>query len=98
MYSFALQLVLGIIILVVSTRVLIRLAVKISAFLKISPLIIGTTVVALGTSLPELAVSTVASARQDVGLAISIVGIVAGGVLVVTSVEGISSLTGYSTT
>ena len=75
MYSFVLWFGLGIIILVVCTRILIKLAVKISAFLRISPLIIGTTVVALGTSLPELAVSAIASARQDIGLALgNIVG------------------------
>ena len=61
--------------MVVSTRILIGLAVKVSAALRISPFIIGTTVVALGTSLPELTVSAIASARQDIGLALgNIVG------------------------
>lgn len=56
--------------MLVSTRVLVTLAIRISAALRISPLIVGTTIVALGTSLPELAVSAVASVRQDIGLAL----------------------------
>lgn len=74
-YSFVFQLGLGIIVLLVSTRILVGLAVKISASVRISPFIVGVTVVALGTSLPELAVSAAALARQDVGLALgNIVG------------------------
>lgn len=64
-----LQLSLGIVALLVSTRILVDLGVKISALVRISPLIVGSTVVALGTSLPELAVSAIALSRQDVGLA-----------------------------
>src|SRR3990167_4494747 len=42
---------------------------NISKSFRVSPLIIGVTIVALGTSLPELAVSTVAILKHDVGLA-----------------------------
>jgi cation:H+ antiporter len=38
--------------------------------LRLSPLIIGVTVVAIGTSLPELAVSAIASIKGDFGLAV----------------------------
>lgn len=59
----------GIIILLISTRIFVNAATKISFYLRISPLIIGATVVALGTSLPELTVSIFAILRGDVGLA-----------------------------
>lgn len=66
---------LGVVFLLVSAQSFVNLAIKVSRALRISPLIVGTTLVALGTSLPELAVSTIASARGDTGLAIgNIVG------------------------
>jgi len=69
MYDTFLKLFLGIIFLLVSTKVLIKLAEKLSASLKISPLVVGLTVVALGTSLPELSVASIASLKSDIGLA-----------------------------
>ncbi len=59
----------GIIVLLISTRIFVDVATKISFYLRISPLIIGATVVALGTSLPELTVSIFAILRGDPGLA-----------------------------
>ncbi|MBI2008438.1 sodium:calcium antiporter [Candidatus Amesbacteria bacterium] len=59
----------SVVILLFSTRVFVSLSEKISKSLRISPLIVGVTIVALGTSLPELAVSTVAILKHDVGLA-----------------------------
>ena len=63
-------LVIGAIVLLVSTQVFIKQAERISVSLKLSPLIIGLTVVSIGTSLPELTVSTVAAIQGDMGLAI----------------------------
>jgi len=60
---------LGIILLLLSTQTLVKLTEKISRVLKISPLIIAATIVALGTSLPELAVSSIAAIKHDPGLA-----------------------------
>lgn len=75
MENSILKLCFGIVILLISTKVLVRLSEKLSSSLKISPLFIGITIVALGTSLPELAVSSIASARNDIGLAMgNIVG------------------------
>jgi cation:H+ antiporter len=62
--------IVGILVLLYSTEIFIRMAVRISSRLRISPLIIGTTVVAVGTSIPELAVSGIAAANNDPGLAI----------------------------
>ena len=65
----------GSLILLISTQFLVNYAKKISLALKISPLIIGFTIVAIGTSLPELSFSLTALVKQDVGLAMgNIVG------------------------
>lgn len=48
---------LSLIGLVFSANFLVSSAKKLSAFLKLSPLIIGATVVAIGTSMPELSVA-----------------------------------------
>lgn len=61
--------VLGLILLLVSTKYLVKLAEKISSSFRISPLVVGLTIVAIGTSLPELAVSSIASSNNDQGLA-----------------------------
>ena len=55
--------VAGLILLIVSSRMLVWGAVTIAHQLGVSDLIIGLTIVALGTSLPELA-ATVAAARK----------------------------------
>jgi cation:H+ antiporter len=62
--------VTGIIILLFSTHLLVKSAEKLALVWRISPFIIGTTIVAWGTSLPELVVGMVALARQDPGLAL----------------------------
>lgn len=53
----------GVILLVVSSRMLVWGAVSIATDLGVSDLIIGLTIVAIGTSLPELA-SSIAAARK----------------------------------
>lgn len=56
-------LVAGLILLVVSSRLLVWGAVSIARDLGVSDLVIGLTIVAVGTSLPELA-SSIAAARK----------------------------------
>ena len=56
-------LVLGLVLLVVSSRALVWGAVEIARALGVSDLLIGLTIVAIGTSLPELA-SSIAAARK----------------------------------
>lgn len=56
-------LVAGLVILVLSSRLLVWGAVEVAQSMGVSDLIIGLTVVAVGTSLPELA-SSVAAARK----------------------------------
>lgn len=58
-----LWLVLGLLLLVASSRALVWGAVEIARTLGVSDLLIGLTIVAIGTSLPELA-SSIAAARK----------------------------------
>nr|WP_232726376.1 calcium/sodium antiporter [Mariprofundus ferrinatatus] len=65
----------GLILLIVSSRVLVWGAVAIAEAMGISDLIIGLTIVALGTSLPELAASVIAARKGEHDIAIgNIVG------------------------
>lgn len=57
------RLVTGLLLLLVSSRVLVAGAVEIARFLGVGDLLIGLTIVAVGTSLPELA-SSVAAVRK----------------------------------
>jgi cation:H+ antiporter len=65
-----LRLVLGLALLIVSSRLLVWGAVDIAHFFGLSDLIIGLTIVAVGTSLPELASSLMAirKAEHDIAL------------------------------
>ncbi len=63
-------LLVGMLLLVVSSRVLVWGAVEIARTFGISDLIIGLTVVAIGTSLPELAASVAATRKGEHDLAI----------------------------
>ena len=77
----------GIVLLLFSTKTLIKLSETLSLSLKLSPLFIGITVIALGTSLPELSVSSIATLNNDVNLAVgNIIGSNIINVLLVFSV------------
>ncbi len=65
-----LSLLLGLVVLVVGAELLVRGAVSLAEVAKISPLVIGLTVVAFGTSAPELAVSAVSSLKGDSAIAL----------------------------
>lgn len=63
-------LVAGLLLLIVSSRVLVWGAVEIAQQLGVSDLLIGLTIVALGTSLPELAASVVAARKGEHDIAV----------------------------
>lgn len=63
-------LLLGVLLLVVSSRILVWGAVEIAHAFGVSDLIIGLTVVAIGTSLPELASALAASRKGEHDLAL----------------------------
>lgn len=63
-------LVLGLVVLVLSSRLLVWGAVTIAKGLDVDDLIIGLTVVAIGTSLPELASSVMAARKGEHDIAV----------------------------
>ncbi|MBY6203486.1 calcium/sodium antiporter [Halomonas denitrificans] len=68
-------LVVGLVVLIASSRLLVWGAVEVAQALGMSDLVIGLTIVAVGTSLPELASSLVAARRGEHDLAVgNIVG------------------------
>lgn len=58
-------LVIGLVLLIASSRLLVWGAVEIAQGLGVSDLIIGLTIIAIGTSLPELASSVVAARKGE---------------------------------
>ena len=60
----------GLFLLLVSSKILVWGAVELATAFGISDLVIGLTIVALGTSLPELAASVVSALKQEDDIAI----------------------------
>lgn len=63
-------LITGLLLLILSSRVLVWGAVEIAVALGVSDLIIGLTIVAVGTSLPELASSVIAARKGEHDIAL----------------------------
>lgn len=85
-------LVLGLIILAGSSRLLVWGATEVARALEVSELIIGLTIVAIGTSLPELAASVASALKNHHDLAIgNVVGSNIFNLLAVMAVPGIIS-------
>jgi len=63
-------LVIGLLLLIVSSRLLVWGAVEIAQAFGVSDLIIGLTIVAIGTSLPELASSIIAARKGEHDIAL----------------------------
>lgn len=83
------MLVTGLVILIGSSRLLVWGAVEIATELQVSDLIIGLTVVALGTSLPELASSIIAARKGQHDLALgNIIGSNIFNILAVVGIAG----------
>jgi cation:H+ antiporter len=75
MLNDALLLLAGLVLLIAGGDLLVRGAVRIAERLSLSPMLIGLTVVGMGTSMPELAASLQASLAGSPGIAIgNIVG------------------------
>ncbi len=66
----AIWLLAGVVLLVVSSRILVWGAVDIALHFGVSDLVIGLTIIALGTSLPELAASIMAARKGEHDLAV----------------------------
>ncbi|PQO43732.1 calcium/sodium antiporter [Blastopirellula marina] len=85
-----LWMILGMVGLVFGGEVLVRGAAKLAALAGISPLVVGLTVVAFGTSAPELAVSLSASLKGNTDIGIG--NIVGSNIFNVLAVLGMSAL------
>jgi cation:H+ antiporter len=83
-------LVVGLVLLVVSSRILVWGAVKIAQGFGVSDLIIGLTIVAIGTSLPELASSIIALRKGEHDLALgNVIGSNLFNTLAVVGIAGV---------
>jgi len=82
-------LLLGLVLLIVSSRILVWGAVYIAESMGVSDLIIGLTVVAVGTSLPELASSLAAIRRNEHDLALG--NVIGSGLFNTLAVVGIAA-------
>ncbi|WP_044470914.1 calcium/sodium antiporter [Mannheimia massilioguelmaensis] len=63
-------LIVGLLLLMISSQLLVWGAVELAHYFGVSDLVIGLTIVAVGTSLPELASSLVAAKKDQVDLAV----------------------------
>lgn len=82
--------VVGLVLLVVSSDLLVRGAREIALYFGVAPLVVGLTVVAVGTSLPELAASVASALKghHDIALG-NVVGSNIFNLLAVMSIPGI---------
>lgn len=83
-------LVVGLVVLVLSSRLLVWGAVTVAQSMGVSDLIIGLTVVAIGTSLPELASSVAAARKGEHDIAIG--NVVGSNLFNTLSVVGLASV------
>ncbi len=82
-------LVVGLVLLIASSRLLVWGAVGIAEALGVSDLVIGLTIVAIGTSLPELAASVLAVRKQEHDIALgNVVGSNMFNLLAVVGIAG----------
>jgi cation:H+ antiporter len=80
----------GLTLLVISSRVLVMGAVNIATSLGVSELIVGLTIVAIGTSLPELAASVMSAMKGHADIALgAIIGSNIFNLLIVLPVPGL---------
>jgi cation:H+ antiporter len=63
-------LIIGLVLLFIGADMIVRNAIKIAHTLEISETVIGITLVAIGTSLPELSVSITSALKKEYGLAV----------------------------
>ncbi len=85
-------LIVGLVVLVLSSRLLVWGAVDIAVALGVSDLIIGLTIVAIGTSLPELASSLMAIKKGEHDMAIgNVIGSNMFNTLTVVGIAGLIS-------
>lgn len=84
-------LVLGAVVLILGSRLFVFGAVDIAETIGVSQIVIGLTVVAMGTSLPELATSMVATFRGERDIAVG--NVIGSNIFNLLTVIGVAALT-----
>jgi cation:H+ antiporter len=82
--------VLGLLLLVGGGELLLRGAVGLATLARVTPAVIGLTVVAAGTSVPELAVSLIAALRGSEAIAVG--NVVGSNIFNVTVILGLAAV------
>ena len=83
-------LIAGLILLVIGAEALVRGASRLALAMGISPLVVGLTVVALGTSAPEMAVTTVSSLQGQADVALG--NVIGSNIFNVLFILGLSTI------
>lgn len=89
-WKAVLLVVAGLVGLVIGGELIVRSAVSIATRLGVSEAIIGLTIVALGTSLPELATSVIAAMKKNVDIALG--NVIGSNIFNVFFILGISAV------
>ncbi len=89
-FKIALYIILGLTFLVLGGRLVVVSSVKLATALGISQTIVGLTIVAAGTSLPELATSVVAAIKKSNDIAVG--NIIGSNIFNIFFILGISAL------
>lgn len=84
--------VIGLVFLVVGAEGLVRGASRLAALIGISPLVIGLTVVAFGTSTPEMAVSVQSALTGQAGADIAVGNVVGSNIFNVLFILGLAAI------
>ncbi|MGF1668849.1 MAG: calcium/sodium antiporter [Balneolaceae bacterium] len=89
-FTEAFLLILGLIMLIYGANLMVDSAVSMAGFFGISDLVIGLTIVAVGTSLPEIAAAVAAILRREPDLVVG--NILGSNILNIVAVIGITGL------
>ncbi|MEW5721633.1 MAG: hypothetical protein AB1896_00895 [Thermodesulfobacteriota bacterium] len=82
--------VVGLVLLVSGSHLLVQGAVKLALGLGVSQAVVGLTIVAFGTSLPDLATSVVAAMKKEADLAVG--NVVGSNIFNILAILGVASL------
>ncbi len=86
------QVLVGLVVLILSGNWMVRSASKLAAALGMSPIMIGLTIVAFGTSLPELMVSLFANLGPDSSGDLSIGNVVGSNITNISLIMGLGAI------
>ncbi|MCF5292323.1 conjugal transfer protein TraR, partial [Pseudomonas syringae] len=80
----------GLLLLLIGAELSVRAAVHLAAIFKVRPLIVGLTVVAMGTSAPQMAVSLQAAFADNTDIAVG--SVIGGNIFNIMGILGLCAL------